>query len=126
VVHLEEDELFDAQTVNRVALNDEVLANCFHGKQLTALLVLYKVNLAESALANLFDDFIIFKSELILLGSVKAFHLSLERRAVCFIIVLVLLILELLVAPVMAIRGLVAVLKVLIHLLVFVRNHIGA
>ena len=89
-------------------------------------MVLYKVNLAKSALANLFDDLIIFKSELILLGSVKAFHLSLERRAVSFIIVLVLLILELLVAPVMTVCCLVAVLKVLIHLLVFVRNHIGA
>lgn len=89
-------------------------------------MVLYKVNLAKSALANLFDDLIIFKSELILLGSVKAFHLSLERRAVSFIIVLVLLILELLVAPVMTVGCLVAVLKVLIHLLVFVRNHIGA
>ena len=89
-------------------------------------MVLYKVNLAKSALANLFDDLIIFKSELILLGSVKAFHLSLERRAVSFIIVLVLLILELLVALVMTVGCLVAVLKVLIHLLVFVRNHIGA
>lgn len=64
VLHLQKDQLLNLQTLERLVLYNDVLADALHRKVLVGVNILDQVNFSEGAPADMPDDLIVFKLKL--------------------------------------------------------------
>ena len=64
MLHLQQNKLLDFQTLQRLVLDYDVLANTFHRKEVVVYTVLDEVDFTEGATPNMLYNFVVFQREL--------------------------------------------------------------